>query len=264
MKDAQFQFFADYVYQSAGIVLKNHKKQMLQSRLSRRLQRLGLSDFDQYIEHLETSPSEHQCLVNAVTTNLTYFFREAHHFEHFKTVVLPDLSDQRRPIRIWSAGCSSGEEPISIAISILETPGLSQSHTKILATDIDTKILETCRTGTYARDKAKDLSPQTMDRFFESKGGQFQAKGAILDRIFYLPLNLQGKWPHQYKSDVIFCRNVLIYFDKATKDRLINRFVDQLRPGGILYLGHSEALLTPHEHLKAEGHTIYRKVPANG
>ena len=237
---------------------------MLQSRLSRRLQHLGLSDFDHYIEYLETSPSEHQCLVNAVTTNLTYFFREAHHFEHLKTVVLPELSGQRQPIRIWSAGCSSGEEPISIAISILETPGLLQSHTKILATDIDTRILEACRTGTYARNKAKDLSPQTIERFFENRGAELRAKSIILDRIFYLPLNLMNKWPHRFKSDVIFCRNVLIYFNKETKDHLIDRFIEQLQPGGILYLGHSEALLTPHKHLRSEGHTIYRKVPNNG
>jgi chemotaxis protein methyltransferase CheR len=263
MTDADFERIVARIHREAGIVLKRHKKQMVRSRVSRRLSARNMGDFARYLDLLD-DPKESEELtafVNALTTNLTSFFREAHHFNHLADSVFPRLINQQNPIRIWSAGCSSGEEAVSIVLvaqSLLRDRG--PFDFKVLATDIDTSILARASTGRYPRDRAKE----TLDRFQSgftkvSEEGMLQVAPGVLSSIRYLPLNLLGPWPMQRPFDAIFCRNVLIYFDSSTKKTLVDRFVAQLRVGGMLYLGHSEALLANHPNLRAEAHTAYRK-----
>ena len=269
-----FRFIADLTAERTGIVLGDHKVELVYSRLSRRLRQLGLSDFSEYVKRLRSDQSgeETTILVNAITTNLTRFFRSPEHFDHLQSTVLPDSlarikSGKASRIRIWSAGCSTGEEPYSIAISILQKLA-SQTRdldVRILATDIDTNMLDVAASGIYADDSLVEMSPQIRQRFFDAdKGGEvlrWRVKREVRDLVTFKKLNLLSDWPMRRAFDAIMCRNVMIYFDPHTKEGLVNRFADILRPRGWLYLGSSESLTSAPPTLAREGSTIYRSNP---
>ncbi|WP_407049773.1 CheR family methyltransferase [Methyloraptor flagellatus] len=264
--DAEFAFIAELVFARSGIVLGPSKQNMVYSRLVRRLRELGLPTFSDYCD-LVGSPDgadEIGHLINAITTNLTRFFRENHHFEHLGATVVPDLAkrDARR-IRIWSAGCSSGEEPYSIAITVADRlAGLGSFDVKILATDLDTNMVAHGRAGIYGRAALEGVPGATVAKHFkrEPGGDRFAVRPPARDLITFKPLNLLGPWPMKGPFDAIFCRNVMIYFDNPTKFELVRRFSELLAPGGWLYIGHAETLLGQQEIFKTAGRTIYRKI----
>ncbi|QHQ36886.1 CheR family methyltransferase [Algicella marina] len=263
LSEKDFQHVARRIYDLAGIVLEPQKKQMIHARLSRRLRATGISDFPAYLEFLESGKdkSEQQEFINAITTNLTSFFRENHHFDHFRQHVLPaSLQSPDRRLRVWSAGCSSGEEPYSIALTILAACPEPPSDFRILATDLDTRVLDKAATGLYSADKAGDaLSAYQRYARKQDDGQTILIQPQARNLISFLQLNLMQPWPMKGSFDAIFCRNVLIYFDPETKSRLVNRFAKIIRPEGFLYLGHSESILGDHPAFENLGQTTYRR-----
>lgn len=263
MTDEDFRRVSRIVEQMAGIILKDHKRQMVYTRLSRRLRALGIGSFKAYLDHLESPAGAAEVgeFANAVTTNLTSFFREGHHFDHLAREVLTPLAEAgSRRIRIWSAGCSSGEEPYTIAMTAQGVAkAVSGRDFRILATDLDTNVLAKGREGFYEEDRLKGI-PEALRRQHLTpgeKGARFNEK--LRGMIAFRQLNLLHEWPFKGPFDAIFCRNVVIYFDAETKARLVQRFAEKLTPGGFLYLGHSESLLGEHPLLRSEGRTIYRR-----
>jgi chemotaxis protein methyltransferase CheR len=270
LSNEDFRFIADTIHRQAGILLADHKRNLVYSRLTKRLRALSLPDFKSYCDLLKSPKGvdELGVMINALTTNLTSFFREAHHFEHLRDTALPEtVADPRghgHRIRIWSSACSTGEEPYSIAMTI-KAAGLNFAgwDLRVLATDLDTTVLQTAMEGVYDSAAAQKLPKAMSDRFTEPLGdgsGRLRAAKELRPLITFKHLNLLGDWPMRGPFDVIFCRNVLIYFDAETKTRLIDRFVKLLRPGGWLYLGHSETLTTANPALHLEGRTTYRRV----
>ncbi|MBB5516654.1 chemotaxis protein methyltransferase CheR [Rubricella aquisinus] len=262
LTDAHFSRIVSLVSRHTGIVIKAHKRQMIYARLSRRLRALNLPDFDSYLSLLEGDArgSEVTHFINAVTTNLTSFFREDHHFEDLVSEVAPRLLQPNTRGRIWSAGCSLGDEPYTIAMSLhAAANGRPPQDLKILATDIDTNVLARAARGHVPKDRIGRVPARYTSYFRKVDDDTVEIDAKLKPMIRFLPLNLLQQWPMKGRFDVIFCRNVLIYFDEKTKAGLVDRFVEALHPGGTLYLGHSESLLTPHPQLRSLGRTIYRK-----
>jgi chemotaxis protein methyltransferase CheR len=252
-----------------GIIVTDDKYDMFYSRLAKRIRKLQLGSFKAYCQLLKREPEqEFSEFINAITTNLTSFFREQHHFEFLAGTLMPQLLREKvnaRRIRLWSAGCSSGEEPYSLAMTLLENmPRGLTWDVKILATDIDLNMLSIAAEGVYSQERVKGLSPERLRRWFrkgkDSQAGQVRVDPALQELIRFKPLNLMQEWPMKGPFDIIFCRNVLIYFDKATKLQLVDRYVDLLAPGGHLFIGHSESLHNLANGLELVGNTIYRKV----
>ncbi|WP_420549815.1 CheR family methyltransferase [Curvivirga sp.] len=265
---ADFAKLQSLVYEKTGIVLKDQKKNMVYGRLARRLRTLKLSAFSDYINFIETPAGADEMgnLINAITTNLTKFFREDHHFEHFRSVAMKESFDalrsgKQKRIRVWSAGCSSGEEPYSIAMSMVSAiPKIEKLDAKILATDLDTNMLDTGRAGLYKSNCLDTISKEYTKRFTKIvDDGYVQISPKLRQFIAFKQLNLLHNWPMKGPFDVIFCRNVMIYFDNPTKQRLVDGFASMLRPGGWLYIGHSESLLNQSGPFKLHGRTTYRK-----
>lgn len=265
----EFQYLASIVYDLSGIVLKDHKKNMVYSRLARRLRELKLTSFRDYCDLLKSKASGDEIgfLINAITTNLTKFLREPHHFDHMVGTALPELSQEAarsgsRRLRVWSAGCSSGEEPYSIAMSLAEGfRGLASWDARILATDLDTSMVARATAGVYPAAAFTELPGNSHDRYFRStrNSDERSASDSLRKLITFKKLNLLRQWPMKGPFDIIFCRNVMIYFDTETKTRLVQRFADLLKPGGWLYIGHSESLLDDQSAFTLSGRTIYRK-----
>ncbi len=262
---------AKLVYEHAGIVIREHKEAMARGRLARRVKVLGLGSIAEYCAYLRTPNAADEIpeLINAVTTNHTAFFRERHHFDHLRKDVLPRLIQERAGrrgrIRIWSAACSSGEEPYSIAAISRDVIGhRSDLDFKILATDIDTDILDRAAAGQYPADQFERL-PADLRPLLRLEGQSARGEARIADDlkrlIAFKRLNLIERWPMKGPFDVIFCRNVFIYFDTPTKAAILDRYVALLQPGGFLYLGHSESLPQPHPQLRLIGRTIYERTP---
>ncbi|MEM1266366.1 MAG: protein-glutamate O-methyltransferase CheR [Pseudomonadota bacterium] len=261
LSDRDFERVRARIYEIAGIVIEPQKRQMVHARLSRRLRAHKLASFSEYLDRLDAAkdPSDIQDFVNAITTNLTSFFREVHHFEHLGANVLANVSKTSR-MRIWSAGCSTGEEPYSVALVALSAPGGLPDDCKILATDLDTNVLEKAKAGAYAADKAEGaLAPYGRLFTKDADAGLIHIGEAARRLISFKQLNLLNTWPMRGHFDAIFCRNVLIYFNAETKARLVARFAEQLKPGGYLYLGHSESILGEHPLLEVDGLTTYRR-----
>lgn len=264
--DEDFRFISAFVFERCGIVLGNNKRQLVYGRLVRRLRALGLSSFAEYCQRLRTQPDEElDPLASAISTNVTSFFRENHHFEFLAEQVLPSLASAANPrIRIWSAGCSSGEEPYSIAMVLAEVLGnRAQRIARVLATDLSMRALDVAQGGTYPIDRLQGISPQRLKRWFlcgrGSNDGQAMVAPGIRDLIRFKPLNLVHDWPIKGPLDAIFCRNVVIYFDYPTKQQLFARYAQLLAPGGYLFLGHSESLHGMSDAFDLVGRTIYRK-----
>lgn len=269
LSDRDFAYFRDLIGREAGIVLGEHKRELVYGRLARRLRQLKLGSFTQYRAYVEAhAASEIAEVINAITTNLTAFFREAHHFEHLAGEALPEMRRRnaaQRRLRLWSAGCSTGEEPYSIAITVAENVAeRSQWDIKVLATDIDSQVLARAEQGVYDGERVKDVTPQRLRRWFlrgrGARAGKVRVAPALQALVHFRHLNLMEPWPMHGPFDAIFCRNVVIYFDRPTQARLFERFAELLAPQGFLYLGHSESLHGLSERFKPAGRTIYRKV----
>lgn len=260
LSDTHFKRISQLIYQRAGIVLADHKREMVYNRLVRRLRTLNIDDFGRYMALLETDPNsaEWQAFINALTTNLTAFFREAHHF--------PILAEhaKRRPdsYNVWCAAASTGEEPYSIAMTLAETLGTGPGKFQIHATDIDTQVLEKAQSGVYRQEELRTLSPQQMQRFFlRGTGpheGMVRARPELANMVSFAQLNLLANdWALSGPFDVIFCRNVMIYFDKETQEKILRRFVPLLKPGGLLFAGHSENFSQISKEFYLRGQTVY-------
>lgn len=265
--DADFRSLVQLAREHAGIALSDSKRNLVYTRVSRRLRALGFTAFKQYRDHLAANAGELESFINAISTNLTKFFRESHHFDHFRAnVVLPFLNGARRSdgrFRVWSAGCSTGEEPYTIAAVLRhEIPSGSRPDIRILATDIDTDVLARAARGIYPVN-GFDSVPRVYRDYFEptseGRGDNMMATEAIRSLIVFRRLNLIEPWPFRGKFDAIFCRNVMIYFDTPTKTALIDRFIQCIKPGGFLYIGHSESFHGTHPELQLVGRTTYRR-----
>lgn len=261
--ESEFRFLAKLVGEQTGIVLADHKRDMVYSRLARRLRALELKDFSEYCDLMKSDQGQEELgnLVNAITTNLTSFFREAHHFEHLGTQVLAPLTKNTdRKLRIWSAGCSSGMEPYSIAMTVRgHIPEVAKWDARILATDIDTNMLATGARGNYPATEYEHI-PETLRKGVECGGERMQMPEDLQRLIAFKHLNLLQDWPMKGQFDAVFCRNVVIYFDKATQRTLFSRIADRIKPGGWLYIGHSENLTHVSDRFELRGRTIYRRV----
>ncbi len=268
--DADFRSLAQIARERTGIALADSKRDLVYGRLARRLRALGMSSFRQYRDYLQGDDGEREIekFINSISTNHTKFFREVHHFAHFRSSVAGAFVHATNGagggrLRIWSAGCSTGEEPYSIALVLKhEIANIERHDARILATDIDTEVLAKGAAGEYAA-TALDEIPQRFFPYLHTVDNQKAERIAMGEEaralITFRRLNLIEPWPFKGRFDAIFCRNVLIYFDNATKASLVDRFVDQLRPGGWLYLGHSESLIKSHPGLRLVGRTIYRR-----
>jgi chemotaxis protein methyltransferase CheR len=246
---AQFLRVSSLLHDACGIALRDGKENLVRSRLLRRLRALALESFEEYLTFLQKDLSgrELTTMIDVLTTNQTSFFREPEHFVYLRDVVVPRLRGEGVPIRFWSAGCSSGEEPFSIGIALREAlPDLDRRDARILATDISTRILASAREATYEADSMAELSADLRLRYFEpvvvDEETRFRVKESVRRLVSFARLNLQADWPMRGPFDAIFCRNVMIYFDGPTRERLVNRFHGLLRPGGQLFLGSSESL----------------------
>lgn len=261
----EFRFLADMANRITGIVLADHKKDMVYSRLVRRLRALKLNSFAEYCEFVQSPDGQDEIgnLVNAITTNLTSFFREKHHFEHLaQDVLAPLASSPEKRLRIWSAGCSAGMEPYSIAMTVKNSlKSLSGWDARILATDIDTNMLARGQEGIYPSEQWENIPPEYRgDVQKVPSRDAISMKGELKSLIAFKPLNLLSSWPMKGPFDAIFCRNVVIYFDKPTQARLFSRMADLLKPDGWLYIGHSENLFKVSDRFELLGRTIYRRV----
>lgn len=265
--DKDFRRVKSIVYNFAGIDLNDTKKNLVYNRLAKRIRFLGMNSFSEYLDYVEKiGEEEFVNLINAITTNLTFFFRENHHFEYLAQTVIPFLLQKNKAskkIRIWSAGCSTGEEPYSIATVIKETVP-EDWNARVLATDLDTTVVETARQGIYNTERLKGVSEARKKRWFlKGKGdkeGFVKVKPELQGIIDFGQINLMNEWPIKDKIDVIFCRNVVIYFDKPTQTKLFNRYADLLADQGHLFIGHSESLYKICDRFELLGQTIYKKI----
>lgn len=260
LSDVHFRRICQLIYQRAGIVLADHKREMVYNRLVRRLRLLDINDFGQYLALLEADPNsaEWQAFVNALTTNLTAFFREAHHFP-----ILAEHARQRSgAYSVWSTAASTGEEPYSIAMTLSDALGNRAGSCQILASDIDTQVLEKATSGVYRQDELRSLSAQQMQRYFLRGTGPHQGmvrvRPELANMIQFQQLNLLApEWALPGQFDAIFCRNVMIYFDKETQERILRRFVPLLKPGGLMFAGHSENFSQISREFYLRGQTVY-------
>jgi chemotaxis protein methyltransferase CheR len=262
-----FQAIARKVQDRTGIVLGATKRDLVYGRLGRRLRALGCTSFDEYRARLDGPDCEPElmAMVNAITTNLTGFFREPHHFETLAKTAIPEMvksPGQGHRLRIWSAGCSSGEEPYTIAMTVLRTlPAHAKWDALILATDIDTNMVATGQAGLYDAGKADPVPAELRRRFvLPVDAGTVEMAPALKQVIRFKPLNLLEQWPMRGLFDAIFCRNVVIYFDKDTQRALFERYANILKPDGWLFIGHSESLFRVSDRFRHLGRTTYRKI----
>lgn len=266
--DANFSQIRQFVTENTGIVLTDAKKDMVYSRLSKRIRKGPYNNFDDFCLAIERGDAEEQdFLINAITTNLTAFFRENHHFEFLAEVAIPELlklNQHTKRLRIWSAGCSTGEEPYSIAMVLRETiPNIHDWDVKILATDLDANVIAHGQAGVYREERIEGLSAERKRRWFKKgkgdKEGYVKVSRELQELISFKRLNLLQHWPMAGPFDLMFCRNVVIYFDKDTQRVLFKRYFDILRPNAYLLIGHSETLHKVSDDFASLGKTIYQR-----
>ena len=266
---ADFAIIAELAMRDFGLYLTPAKRELVYSRLLKRLNHTGFDQFHDYCHFVQTpgGAEERQAMLSALTTNVTHFFREGHHFTLLRDKVLPTLIDAARKggkVRLWSAACSAGQEPYSLAFTVLDLcPEAARLNLRILATDVDPQILQRAQAGIYPMEELKAI-PEPARRHIEMQDAKsFGIGPKARELITFGNLNLIEAWPVKGPFDVIFCRNVAIYFDKPTQSRLWARFADLLNPGGHLCIGHSERVAGPAEHkLRTAGVTAYRRLTA--
>ncbi|SED22140.1 CheR family methyltransferase [Pseudomonas anguilliseptica] len=263
-----FQKVRSLLHKRSGISLSESKSQMVYSRLARRLRQLDLNSFTDYFGYLNQHEGEWQEFVNALTTNLTSFFRENHHFDAL-TSYLRHLPKRTAPVRIWCSAASTGEEPYSLAITAMEAFNSLHPPVQILASDIDTSVLDTAREGIYPFSRVEQLSDARKKTFFMrgtgTQAGLVRVRSELRELIEFQQINLLGQqWPIRPGLDIIFCRNVMIYFDKPTQQHLLTRMVKLLRQDGLFFAGHSESFVHATHLVRLIGHTVYRPVSHEG
>lgn len=265
LDDTQFDFLRKLVGEKTGIVLSDAKRELVHGRLTRRIRALRLTGFADYCTLLRENPEQEISeFINAITTNLTSFFREMHHFDFLRDEAVPAWTRGARQgrIRIWSAGCSTGEEPYSISMTLHEALGQRLPDIAVLATDIDTNVLDTAQAGIYPTERIENIPDRYRQYFLRGSGtnhDKVRIKPHVADLIRFKQLNLMAPWPVKGPFELIFCRNVVIYFNKDTQRQLFARFADVLAPGGHLIIGHSETLFNICDRFDLIGRTIYRK-----
>jgi chemotaxis protein methyltransferase CheR len=266
----EFQFSAEHfrviserIYKFSGIRLPEGKREMVYARLARRLRALGIGSFDDYVRFLDLEPAEWEHCTNALTTNVTSFYRESHHFDvlcaHAKATARPGEA-----FRVWSAGCSTGEEPYTIAMCLTEA--LPEGDFHVLASDLDTQVLASAADAVYPLQSVAQLPVERQRRFFLKGAGRFEGRARVRPQVArhveFTRINLMDpQWPVTPGLDAIFCRNVMIYFDKPTQRRLIDRFAQLLRPSGLFFAGHAESLLDQGRRFRLRGQTVYEVLP---
>lgn len=263
--EKDFRFLAGLANARTGIVLHEQKKDMVYGRLARRLRALGLECFSEYCQLLQSDAGADEMghLINAITTNLTSFFRESHHFTHLRDTVMKPLADAKASrVRIWSSACSSGMEPYSMAMAMREAmPDIDRRDVKLLATDIDSNMLGIGMAGEYSGSDVEEV-PAAYKRYIQRgpAAGRVVMDEALKRLITFRQLNLLDAWPFKGPFDAVFCRNVVIYFDKPTKQQLFARMAEVIKPGGWLYIGHSENMHGICDRFELVGRTIYRRI----
>lgn len=267
LTQADFERIRKLIYDHAGIVLSQAKQDMVYSRLARRLRACGDRSFAQYIDRLERDRTEWETFVNSLTTNLTSFFREAHHFD-ILAERMRRVTD-RRTIRIWCNAASTGEEPYSLAITACEAFNTLSPPVQIIASDIDTSVLAHAERGVYREDRVARMSPEMLRRYFEQgaglAAGEHRVRPELKRLLSFRRINLlDAVWPVQGPLDAIFCRNVMIYFDKTTQYGILKRFVPLLRKDGALFAGHSESFMHAGDLFRSTGRTVYQRTDADG
>ncbi|HKU89414.1 MAG TPA: protein-glutamate O-methyltransferase CheR [Steroidobacteraceae bacterium] len=269
LSQPEFDRLRELVREHTGIALSDAKRQLVYGRLARRLRALKMDSFGEYIDLIEGGdPAELEEFVNAVTTNLTSFFREPHHFDYLAREALPAMVARgggTNRMRIWCCAASTGEEPYSIAMVLREAETLLRGwDVKMLATDLDSAVLATGAAGVYAAERFQNMDPKRVARFFDkgtgAQNGKLRARDELRHLITFRQLNLMHEWPLRGPIDAIFCRNVVIYFDKATQRTLFDRMATLQRPGDLLFLGHSESLYRVCDRYELIGRTIYRRL----
>jgi len=255
------------IYKQAGISLGESKQEMVYSRLARRLRARGINTFEAYLDGLESGRDSEEwvAFTNALTTNLTSFFREAHHFP----ILAEHLRNMTAPLSIWCSASSTGEEPYSIAMTACEAFGTLTPPVSIVATDIDTNVLETAANGVYPIERIDKMAQDRVKRFFQrgrgERSGMVRVRPELRQLVTFKPLNLlASSWPLSGAFDVIFCRNVMIYFDKPTQSQILARFVPLMKPDGLLFAGHSENFMYASDAFKLRGKTVYELDPRRG
>lgn len=269
LSDHEFDEIRKFIKGLTGINMGDSKRQLIYRRLRGRLKANNISSFRGYLDCLrQGDPSELEMFSNAVTTNLTSFFREKHHFDYLAQTIVPEIlatkGNNGKRLRIWSAGCSTGEEPYSIAITLKESfENLGRWDAKILCTDLDSEVLSTCKAGVYSRERVEIIPEKQLKRWFKKSRAHGDEMVKVSPELQHLTifnqLNLMDDWPMHGRFDVIFCRNVIIYFDKPTQRALIDRFANILEDDGYLILGHSESLHNVSDRFSLLGQTVYRK-----
>lgn len=271
LSDHDFKNIRDVVHELAGINLNEGKKELVVARLSKRIRQLGMKSVGEYLTYVreEHTQKELITMLDALSTNLTSFWRESQHFDYLAKVTIPRLTERAQrtdnfTIRAWSAGCSTGEEPYSLVMQVLahlDRPG--RYDFKLLATDLSTRVLAIAREGVYSAERVKPLPQELRSRFItteKSEVGKFyRVEDEIRKHVSFARLNLMESWPMRGPMDFIFCRNVMIYFDKPTQGRLVRRFYDLLRSGGTLFIGHSESLTGVEHNFRYVRPTVYEK-----
>ena len=271
LSDNEFTAISDLVYEKAGINLHAGKKELVRARLASIIRKENFGSFSNFFEHTiqDETGNELVRLLDALSTNLTHFFREPDHFSYLAKTFLPELLSTKtngrpRSLRIWSAGCSTGEEPYSIAMTLLDhLPSIDSMDVKILATDLSSQAMRTASRGVYQEAKVSGVSPESLKRYFKkghgSAEGSYLVKDEVKRLITFRRLNLIDPFPVKGPFDLIFCRNVMIYFDKEIQQNLVGRFYDILRKQGYLFIGHSESLGLTNNDFHYIKPTIYRK-----
>lgn len=267
LSDSLFKKFSSLVFENTGIFLKPEKKELLNARLGKRLRQCHIASFEEYYDFVQadTSGEELISLINSVSTNFTSFFRENSHFEYLAGTVLPEFSaSPSSELKVWSAACSSGEEPYTLSIVLNNYKRQNRQFAfSIQATDISTRVLDIAKSGVYAEDRVRTISKDMLKQYFQKgKGeslGYVKVKKELRDPIFFKRFNLMGDFPWKEEFDVIFCRNVMIYFNRDTQQELVTKFNRCLKPGGYLFIGHSESLTSIEHSFAQVSTTAYKK-----
>ncbi len=269
LTDQEFRLLSSFIYERSGINIQAHKKTLIKGRLTKRLRTLGLKKFKDYYEYISKSENSEEMvqMIDAVSTNVTHFFREQAHFDFLKAVIIPEMvrrvkGGEREKLRVWCAASSSGEEPYSIAMTFHDNfVGLQSEDFMILGSDISTRVLKTAEEGIYPADKLTNISKsQRLKYFDEMSNGTCRVNEILKKHMVFKRINLMDDaFPFKNPLDVIFCRNVMIYFDKKTQQKLIEKFYSHLKQGGYLFLGHSEGLTGVKHCFSYVQPSVYRK-----